>query len=416
MRGVPLCIKLQQLGGHVLHGLSYAGLGSGPLLRAKPVQHRRGAGIGRAVFLDQVEPSERNVELGSLGEFQDHELDRKPVLLDLLQALVLRDAMLHMNDVVADAEIAKVRDKGRGLRFPGNGARRNVSFIGEIVGAEDDQVRVHKHDARCQRRAHDHRHAQVASHVTGFLEHRVASARRTAAQPVWNFVFAKNSRQALHVALMRSGKHDARLRRHQLLQLLGQRGKGAVESQCGARGQLDFAKGCVRLQHIHRAQLIEIESHMRIERGLQNLGPQINVFRPEERANPGAFVTQLDLAPPAVDLAAHHRRLIDKQHAARQEREQRPLRSGHGCKNTLTPPATAASAAILSFSVSTRCRLSRPLTAASNCSVAGVSVSGSSSVSSSPLCERCVSGSNLRIVSISSPKNSMRTGRSNSGE
>jgi len=30
--------------------------------------------------------------------------------------------------------------------------------------------------------------------------------------------------------------------------------------------------------------------------------------------------------------------------------------------------------------------------------------------------ERCVSGSNLRMVSISSPKNSMRMGRSDSGE
>ena len=55
-------------------------------------------------------------------------------------------------------------------------------------------------------------------------------------------------------------------------------------------------------------------------------------------------------------------------------------------------------------------------TAASRRSVTGVSVSGSSCVSSSPDCERCVSGSNLRMVSISSPKNSMRTGRSASGE
>ena len=45
----------------------------------------------------------------------------------------------------------------------------------------------------------------------------------------------------------------------------------------------------------------------------------------------------------------------------------------------------------------------------------GVSVSGSSSASSSVEAERCVSGSNRRMDSISSPKNSTRTGRSISG-
>jgi len=52
----------------------------------------------------------------------------------------------------------------------------------------------------------------------------------------------------------------------------------------------------------------------------------------------------------------------------------------------------------------------------SSSSVSGVSVSGSSSASSTGFEERWLAGSNFRIDSISSPKNSMRTGRSASGE
>ena len=48
-------------------------------------------------------------------------------------------------------------------------------------------------------------------------------------------------------------------------------------------------------------------------------------------------------------------------------------------------------------------------------SVTGVSVSGSSVIASTGDALRCVSGSNRRMLSISSPKKSMRTGRSISG-
>ena len=73
-------VELEQLGGHVLHGLADAGLGFCPLLRAEPVEDRRGAGVGGAVFLDEVEAGERDVELGALGELENHELDGEAIL------------------------------------------------------------------------------------------------------------------------------------------------------------------------------------------------------------------------------------------------------------------------------------------------------------------------------------------------
>ncbi len=327
---MPLRVELEQLGGHILHGLAYARFCPDPLLRAEPVQHRRGSGVGGAVFLDQVQPGERNVKLRALGKFQNHELNRKTVLRNFLEPLVLRDAVLHMHHVVADAEIAEVGDKSRRLRLLQSRARRHVGLVGKVVGAEDDQVRLREDDARRQRRAHDDRHAQVAGHVAGFFEHGVARAGRAAAQPVGNLVLAKNRRQAFHVSLVRRGKHDACLRRHQVLQLLSERGNGAMEPQRGPRRQLDLAQSSVLIQHVHRAQLIQIEAHVRVEQGLQNLGAKINVLRAHERADSRALMPLFDFVPPAIDLVADHCRLVDKERASRGEREQRALRTGHG--------------------------------------------------------------------------------------
>jgi hypothetical protein len=104
------------------------------------------------------------------------------------------------------------------------------------------------------------------------------------------------------------------------------------------------------------------------------------------------------------------------------EREQRFIRAGDGGEKLpagkdADAAGGAPSAAIsLILSPSTRWRLRRPCTAASK--ALGHRRLGQRQQLRfiQPDCERCVSGSNLRMVSISSPKNSMRTGRSASGE
>ncbi len=75
--GLALRVELEQLGGHVGHRLLYARLGLLPGLRAELVELRRGAGVGGAVLLDEVEAGERDVELGLVGELEDHELERR---------------------------------------------------------------------------------------------------------------------------------------------------------------------------------------------------------------------------------------------------------------------------------------------------------------------------------------------------
>ena len=248
LRGVALGVELEQLGGHVLHGLAHAGLGLLPLLRAEPVEDGRGTGVGGAVFLDQVEAREGDVELGLLGEFENHEFDGEAVLHDFFQALVLGDAVLDVDDVVADGEVAEVGDEGGGLGALGLGAGGDVGVVGEIVGAEDDEVGVGEADAGGDLGAHDDGHAQVAGQVAGFLEHGLAAGvHGAAAEAVGDLVLAQHGGQALDVALVGGGEHDVRLGFDELAELLGERGDGAVEAQRGAGVEGDFAEGvCLR--------------------------------------------------------------------------------------------------------------------------------------------------------------------------
>ena len=116
-RGLARGVELEQLVGHVLHGLLHARLGLLPLLRAQPVQHRLHA-LRRAVLLHQVEARERHVEPRALGVLQHHELGGGAVFLrNFLQPLVLADAVLDVHHVIADREIAEVGEKRRHLRL-----------------------------------------------------------------------------------------------------------------------------------------------------------------------------------------------------------------------------------------------------------------------------------------------------------
>ena len=101
LRRLALRIELQQLVGHVLHGLLHPRLGLHPLLRAQPVQNRVPA-FGGAILLHQVEPGQRNIQPRPFGVFQNHELGLRAVRLrNLAQALVLANAVLNVHHVVA---------------------------------------------------------------------------------------------------------------------------------------------------------------------------------------------------------------------------------------------------------------------------------------------------------------------------
>ena len=62
------------------------------------------------------------------------------VFVDGAEAAVLGDAVFDVDDVIAYGEVAEVGDEGGGLGFAGGGTRGDVGFVGEVVGAEDDDL------------------------------------------------------------------------------------------------------------------------------------------------------------------------------------------------------------------------------------------------------------------------------------
>ena len=98
-------IELEQLLGHVAHGLLHPGLGALPRRAAQLVQRR----LRRpAEFLDEIEPLDRNEQLVVARIAQLHELLHRVADADLLQPDELPDAMVDVDDQVADLEIAQV--------------------------------------------------------------------------------------------------------------------------------------------------------------------------------------------------------------------------------------------------------------------------------------------------------------------
>ena len=109
-----------------------------------PSRLRSGGGpvLAAAIFLDEVEAGERDIELGLVGELENHQLQRRLAgFLDHAQAAVLRDAVLDVDDVIADGEVAEVGDEGGGLGLAaGNGTGLHVGVVDEVVCAEEDDL------------------------------------------------------------------------------------------------------------------------------------------------------------------------------------------------------------------------------------------------------------------------------------
>ena len=64
-------------------------------------------------------------------------------LVDFLQSLILPNAVLDMDDVIANLQVAEVGEKCRGLGFLPLRTRDNrLRFVEQITRAQDCQIRV----------------------------------------------------------------------------------------------------------------------------------------------------------------------------------------------------------------------------------------------------------------------------------
>ena len=111
-KGMPLGhfafgVQLEQLVGHVFHGLTYPSFRSSPGGGAQMAEHRLGAFRG-AVFLHQIETGQRDIKPGAFGVLEQHELCRAVTLINFFQALVLPDSVFHVNYIVAHLQVTEI--------------------------------------------------------------------------------------------------------------------------------------------------------------------------------------------------------------------------------------------------------------------------------------------------------------------
>ena len=121
--GLARGVELQQLLGHVAHGLLDARLGLLPGRAAELVERRAGAA---GVLLDEIEPLERDEQLVVAGVAELHELLRRRCpapTREALQADEPADAVVDVDDEIADLQVAEVGDERARRRTCGARAR-----------------------------------------------------------------------------------------------------------------------------------------------------------------------------------------------------------------------------------------------------------------------------------------------------
>ena len=322
LSGLALGVEAQKLGGHVGHRFFDAGLGLLPGLRAELVELRRGSGVGGAVLLDEVEARERDVELGLVGELEDHQFERRlAVLFDHSQTAVLRDAVLDMHDVVADGEVAEVGDEGGGLGLgAAHRASGDVGVVDEVLRAEEDDLRggglveVEDLDAVGDGCLDDDRRAQITGEVARLgVDGGAARSLIARTESVGELVLLQQSGEALHLTLVRSGEEDASVFEYEGFDRFDQRRNGAVEALRGAGMEVDLGEiAAVGVEDIDEAELVEFAAGEPVQQVVEVPRGEVDIVGPDEVADAGAVVALLDLVPPALALVLHHGRLFDE--------------------------------------------------------------------------------------------------------
>jgi hypothetical protein len=109
------------------------------------------------------------------------------------------------NDVVAYGEVAEVGDEGGGFGFAAaDGAGGDIGLVGEILGAEDDELaggglgQVEDLDACGYGRFYDDGSAQVSGEIAGFaVDVGAAMGFAAGAEAVGDFVLLEKAGEAL---------------------------------------------------------------------------------------------------------------------------------------------------------------------------------------------------------------------------
>ena len=96
-----------------------------------------GGGVaGAAIFLDQVQARQRHVELGFAGVLEQHEIFHGVAAGDLVEAGELADAVLGVDDEVAELEVEAFGGEEGDVRAGARGFGGVVAGFEEVFAAE----------------------------------------------------------------------------------------------------------------------------------------------------------------------------------------------------------------------------------------------------------------------------------------
>ena len=181
---------------------------------------RRLCAFRRPVFLNQVEPRQRNIEPCAFRILQQHELGVAIALVDFLQALILPNAVLDVDHVIAHLQVAEVGKECGNLGLRALRTRNHrIGLIEQIARAENRQVSVGQYDA-VRHIGFDQRAGEDFACEIGGLVGVTFAATSAAAQTEGKSVLAENVGQALDFADIRDRDQHAILFADLLLDLL----------------------------------------------------------------------------------------------------------------------------------------------------------------------------------------------------
>ena len=188
------------------------------------------------IFLDQVQPRQRHVELRVVRIAQEHEFAGRAFDRHLAQALELADAVVHVHHVIAGLEVRKIAEEARRLRRGNAGARAAEAF------RRDRRCRRARAALRETRRlrlsgAFTSTIAGAAAAAAFFREARDRGVFFELAQAVGQFVFVADVGEALEFARARGGNHHVLARRKPPAHFGHERGHVAVIARGRLRSQ-----------------------------------------------------------------------------------------------------------------------------------------------------------------------------------
>ncbi len=285
------CVQCEQFGRGVAHLLGGAAFGLLPLPRTELVQRRlfgRHAGVAR----DQVQLRHRHVERGLVGVLEVQELARTIAQVDVEQALVAADAVIHMHHRVADLQLRQVLDQRFNVAdlflLLASACRRRG---GEELGLGEELDRCGTAfalpvESRGQRRGDD-RDLFVVAFELG--ERRHGRHR--------NVMVAQQVEQALAAAFAFGDDQDAGRGRGQVLFECLQRLGGVAIDGHGRQGPGVF----------DRLRAAQYQGRMRVREREEVFAAQEDLFRRKDR--PLRVVLQEAMALACVGPEANQRRV-----------------------------------------------------------------------------------------------------------